>query len=140
MMRNSRGHMSREEAQARAAESREKHGGRKGNRGDKRHAHDGKPQNGENLQAENAKQQNQNRPRRNHGESNRGNTPRNPEQNSRNLTQNMNSQNAHVENAQARQNTAQNQPHAPQGERRHHRRNRPGSRARRRMRESQNLQ
>ena len=99
IMRNSRGRMSREEAQARAAETRENHG-RRGDRGNRK--------------------------------------------NNRNENREM-EQNANAEHSQARQNDSlqnrsQNFDHGnpnPSNGGRHHRRNRPGSRARRRMRESQ---
>jgi len=95
MMRNSRGRMSREEAQARAAETRNNRGNRKGN----------------------------------HGKQNSNNVPHNSEQISRNPAPNVTVQNA----------PADNTPNPQNGGRRH-RRNRPGSRARRRMRESQSQQ
>jgi ATP-dependent RNA helicase RhlE len=131
MMRNSRGRMSREEAQARAAETRDNRGSRKGHRGKQ---NSGSAMDGAalNANAENAQVRVNESPRhQKHGHGK-------PQHNA--PAQKAHAQNAHVENAQARQNAAQNQPHAPQGERRHHRRNRPGSRARRRMREAQGLQ
>ena len=105
MMRNSRGRMSREEAQARAAETREK---KKSNNESPRHQ------------------------RRGHGKPQQHNAP----------AQNAPAQNANAENAQKHMNSSaapnqQYQPKQENGERRHHRRNRPGSRARRRMREAQ---
>jgi ATP-dependent RNA helicase RhlE len=104
MMRNSRGRMSREEAQARAAETRNKQGSHKDNRGPR-----GRKDN-RNENRENARNANAENPQRN-------NAPRNPEQNA----------------------PADNTPNPQNGGRRH-RRNRPGSRARRRMRESQSQQ
>jgi ATP-dependent RNA helicase RhlE len=110
MMRNSRGRMSREEAQARAAETREKHGKRKGNR--------------------------ENR-------DDRGN--RNENRESRNRRENRNERLANniAANGEAPQSVNMTNPsNTPNSNsvKRHHRRNRPGSRARRRMRESQNQQ
>jgi ATP-dependent RNA helicase RhlE len=104
MMRNSRGRMSREEAQARAAETRNNNGSQKANRGPR-----GRKDN-RNENRENARNANAENPQRN-------NAPRNPEQNA----------------------PADNTPNPQNGGRRH-RRNRPGSRARRRMRESQSQQ
>ncbi|MBQ2560807.1 MAG: DEAD/DEAH box helicase, partial [Fibrobacter sp.] len=109
MMRNSRGRMSREEAQARAAESRNNRGarGRKDNRNENR----------ENARSANA-----------------GNT------------QNVNAQNSHAMSTARPFGRSQNvnfpagNTPQPQNGGRHHRRNRPGSRARRRMREAQGLQ
>jgi ATP-dependent RNA helicase RhlE len=126
MMRNSRGRMSREEAQARAAETRDNRGNRKGHRGKQNSgsAMDGTAQN---AGAENAQVRVNESPRhQKHGHGK-------PQHNA--PAQKAHAQNAHVE-ARARQNAAPNQPQAPHGERRH-RRNRPGSRARRRMREAQ---
>jgi ATP-dependent RNA helicase RhlE len=104
MMRNSRGRMSREEAETRAAETRNKQGSHKDNRGPR-----GRKDN-RNENRENARNANAENPQRN-------NAPRNPEQNA----------------------PADNTPNPQNGGRRH-RRNRPGSRARRRMRESQSQQ
>ena len=113
MMRNSRGRMSREEALARAAETRNNRGprGRKDNRNENRE--NARNANDENIQRNNAP--------RNHESNSRGE--------SRNSAQNMNAQNAPTDNT----------PNPQNGGRRH-RRNRPGSRARRRMRESQSQQ
>ena len=127
MMRNSRGRMSREEAQARAAETRNNRGNRKGNRGKQNLQNapmEGAVQNAntENVQLHaNESPRNQ---KHGHGKPHPQNAPRNLELNSRNPAQNV---------------PTGNSPN-PQNGGRHHRRNRPGSRARRRMRESQGQQ
>ena len=110
MMRNSRGRMSREEAQARAAETR-KQGSHKDNRGPR-----GRKDNRKESH-ENARNANAENPQRN---------------NARRISQSA--QNVNAQNA-----PADNTPNPQNGGRRH-RRNRPGSRARRRMRESQSQQ
>ena len=116
MMRNSRGRMSREEAQARAEETRNNRGarGRKDNRNENRGNRDDRGNRNENRE-------NRNR----HG--NRTERPANNVIANGGVPQNVNVPNS------------SNTPN-PNGGNRRHRRNRPGSRARRRMRESQNQQ
>jgi len=125
MMRNSRGRMSREEAQARAAETRNN---RKGNRGKQNPNNAPVEGAAQNANAENARANESPRHQKHgHGKPHQHNVP----------AQNAFAQNVNVESAQARQNIARNPSQASNGEQRRHRRNRPGSRARRRMREAQ---
>jgi ATP-dependent RNA helicase RhlE len=115
MMRNSRGRMSREEAQARAAETRNNRGNRKGNRGKQNLQNAPMDGAAQNANAENAQVRANELPRnQKHGK---------PQQH-----------NAAVQNVP--HDNASNPSQVPNGNR-HHRRNRPGSRARRRMREAQ---
>jgi len=116
MMRNSRGRMSREEAQARAEETRNNRGprGRKDNRNENRGNRDDR------------RNRNENRENRNRHE-NRNECPANNVVANGGVPQSVNVPNS------------SNTPNPNSGNR-HHRRNRPGSRARRRMREAQNQQ
>jgi len=116
LMRNSRGRMSREEAQARAAETRNNRGNRKGHgkQNSNNASVDGAAQN---ANVENAQARANESPR--HQKHGHGKPPHN----------------APVQNTS--RDNAPNPSQAPNGEQRRHRRNRPGSRARRRMRESQ---
>ena len=122
MMRNSRGRMSREEAQARAAETRNNRGKRKGKNGKQNSGNTPAEGTAQNANAENVQSRTNESPRspkHGHGKPHQHNVP---------------AQNAHAQ--EAPRNNTPNSSQTPNGERRH-RRNRPGSRARRRMRESQ---
>ncbi|MBR4679996.1 MAG: DEAD/DEAH box helicase [Fibrobacter sp.] len=126
MMRNSRGRMSREEAQARAEETRNNRGprGRKDHRNENRGNRDDRRNRNENRENRDDRgNRNENRENRNrHG--NRTERPANNVIANGGVPQNVNVPNS------------SNTPN-PNGGNRHHRRNRPGSRARRRMREAQ---